>query len=195
MEQLDELASRVAALLAERLTGGQQKLGFCQSPRPRYIYCNRSQSGLWYWLDDTRKVVNIPETALCGRLEKLEFKQVERRGKDTWKIHLHVMADRYYLLEAGYDSTFSKCLLSALSVMSPQQIQQPVTLEVQAAESDEVLFLRVYAGGELIFAPWDENTTWKVVAKRAMSNVEQAKNGIPKPEPEPEPEPEVKEDF
>lgn len=127
-----------------------QPLGFSEAPRPRYIYCNRSQNCLWYWLNDGREVVPILQTALTCVVEKLEFKQVERRGKDTWKIHLHVRADRRYILEAGYDSNFSKSLLSALSVMTAAQLQQPVTIEVQAADSDEVLFCRVYVNGELI---------------------------------------------
>lgn len=149
----------------------KQPLGFSEAPRPRYVYCNRSQGCLWYWLNDGREVMPIQQTALTCLVEKLEFKQVERRGKDTWKIHLHVRADRRYVLESGYDSNFSKSLLSALSVLTPQQLQQPITIEVQAAESDEVLFCRVYIDSELIFAPWDDSTSWKVVAKRAINNV------------------------
>jgi phage pi2 protein 07 len=175
----ESLLAQQNVLLQQLIDLLQQKqpLGFSEAPRPRYIYCNRSQNGLWYWLNDAREVVPIPQTALTCLIDKLEFKQVERRGKDTWKIHLHVRADRRYILEAGYDSNFSKSLLSALSVMTPQQLQQPITIELQAAEADGVLFCRVYANGELVFAPWDESTTWKVVAKRAIANVELASNG------------------
>ncbi len=175
----ESLLTQQNALLQQLIDLLQQKqpLGFSEAPRPRYIYCNRSQNGLWYWLNDAREVVQIPQTALTCLIDKLEFKQVERRGKETWKIHLHVRADRRYILEAGYDSNFSKSLLSALSVMTPQQLQQPITIELQAAEADEVLFCRVYANGELVFAPWDESTTWKVVAKRAIANVDLASNG------------------
>lgn len=175
----ETLLAQQNALLQQLIDLLQQKqpLGFSEAPRPRYIYCNRSQHCLWYWLNDAREVMQISQTALTCLIDKLEFKQVERRGKDTWKIHLHVRADRRYILEAGYDSNFSKSLLSALSVMTPQQLQQPITIEVQAAESEEVLFCRVYAGSELVFAPWDESTTWKVVAKRAIANVDIASNG------------------
>lgn len=167
------------ALLQQLVDLLQQKqpLGFSDAPRPRYIYCNRSNNCLWYWLNDAREVVPIAQTALTCLVEKLEFKQVERRGKETWKVHLSVQADRRYILEAGYDSNFSKSLLSALSVMTPQQLQQPITVEVQAADTDEVLFCRVYANGELVFAPWDDSTSWKVVAKRAIANVEAANTG------------------
>jgi 6-phosphogluconolactonase (cycloisomerase 2 family) len=181
------LLERITLLLAqlaasqERIEGylkqekqRQIELGFGEPPRVRYIYCNRSNNCLWYWINDSREVVPIPKAALTGYVEKLEFKQVERRGKDTWKLHLHIRADRRYVLEAGYDSNFSKSLISALAAITPQQLQQPITIEVQAAESDEVLFCRVYANGELVFAPWDEGTVWKVVAKQAISKVGQA---------------------
>jgi hypothetical protein len=167
----------------------KQPLGFSEAPRARYIYCNRSNNCLWYWLNDAREVMPIPQTALTCLVEKLEFKQVERRGKETWKIHLHVRADRRYILEAGYDSNFSKSLLSVLSILTPPQLQQPLTIEVQAADSDEVLFSRVYLDGEVIFAPWDESTSWKVVAKRAIANVEAANARRLKNELHPEPPP------
>lgn len=174
-----QIAQQIAQqnVLLQQLIGllrQQQTLGFGESPRPRFIYCNRSNNCLWYWLNDAREVVPIAETALTGMIEKLEFKQVERRGKDTWKVHLHVKADCRYVLEAGYDSNFSKSLLAALATLSPQQLQQPVTIEVQAAEADEVLFCRLYHKGELVFAPWDETTNWKVVAKQAIAHVEAA---------------------
>ncbi|MCU0524623.1 MAG: hypothetical protein MUF72_07335 [Elainella sp. Prado103] len=169
LAQQNTLLQQLIDLLQQK-----QPLGFSEPPYPRYIYCNRSNHCLWYWLNEGREVVPIPHTALTCLVEKLEFKQVERRGKDTWKIHLHVRADRRYILEAGYDSNFSKSLLSVLSVLTPQQLQHPLTLEVQAADADEVLFCRVYVNGELIFAPWDDHTSWKVVAKRAITNVEAA---------------------
>lgn len=176
LAQIAASQERIEGYLKQEKQEKQQnvELGFGEPPRARYIYCNRSNNCLWYWMNDSREVVPIPNKALTGHVEKLEFKKVERRGKDTWKTHLHVRADRRYILEAGYDSNFSKSLLSALSEMTPQKLKQPITIEVQAAESEEVLFCRVYAGSELIFAPWDESTTWKGVAKRAISNVEQA---------------------
>jgi hypothetical protein len=172
MQQLSQqnlLLQQLVDLLRQK-----QPLGFSEAPRPRYIYCNRSQNCLWYWLNDAREAMPILQTALTCLVERLEFKQVERRGKETWKIHLHVRADRRYILEAGYDSNFSKSLLSALSVITPPQLSQPLTIEVQAADSEEVLFCRVYANGELVFAPWDDSTAWKVVAKRAIANVDAA---------------------
>jgi hypothetical protein len=151
-------------------------LGFCESPRPKYIYCNRSQGGLWYFLSDdaNRTPQPITQPALTCLVDRLEFKQVERRGRETWKTHLHVKGDRLYILEAGYDSNFSRSLISALAVMTSLQLQQPITIEVQAAETEEVLFCRVYTHGELVFAPWDETTDWRKVARRAIANIDGA---------------------
>lgn len=170
---IEKLIAQQNALILQLLDTLQQKesLGFCESPKPRHIYCNRSQNCLWYWLNDAREVVPVQSSALRCVIEKLEFKQVERRGKDTWKVHLHVRADRPYILEAGYDSVFSKSLLSALAVCSPEWLSRAVVIEVQAADSDEVLFCKIYANGELVFAPWDDSTNWKAVARLALQVV------------------------
>lgn len=176
MDSTNRLIAQQNALL-QQLIGvlqPQQPLGFTEPPRPRYVYCNRSQNCLWYWLNDAREVMPISQTALTCMVKKLEFKQVERRGKDTWKMHLHVRADRRYILEAGYDSNFSKSLIAALAALTSHQLASPITIEVQAAESDEVLFCRVYVEGDLVFAPWDESTNWKLAAQRAIANVEAA---------------------
>ena len=160
---LEQLIAQQNALLQQLVNTLSQKqpLGFGDSPRPQFIYCNRSNNCLWYWLNDAREVVPIPQTALTCYVEKLEFRQLERRGKDTWKTHLHVRSDRRYTLEAGYDSNFSKSLLCALAGLMPHQLQQPMTIEAQAADSDEVLFCRVYTNGEPVFAPWDEQADWR----------------------------------
>jgi hypothetical protein len=178
---LEPLIAQQNVLLQHLINILQQKqqLGFGESPRVRFIYCNRSNSCLWYWLNDAREVVPIPQTALTCFVEKLEFKQVERRGKETWKTHLHVKGDRRYVLEAGYDSNFSKSLLCALATLTVYQLQQPITIEVQAADSEEVLFCRVYADGEPVFAPWDEQTNWKTVARTAIDTVESANSQQP----------------
>ncbi|WP_416674034.1 hypothetical protein [Egbenema bharatensis] len=161
---------------ASVLNQRKYSLGFCESPRPKYIYCNRSQGGLWYFLADdaNRTPLPIEQPALTCIVDRLEFKQVERRGRETWKTHLHVKSDRPYILEAGYDSNFSRSLISALAVMTSLQLQQPITIEVQAAESEEVLFCRVYTNNELVFAPWDEQTDWRKVARRAIANIDGA---------------------
>lgn len=177
----DQILASIAASLesiALSLSKPEQPLGFGASPRPQYIYCNRSNNCLWYWLDDDRAIVPITKTALTCYLEKLEFKQVERRGKETWKTHLHVRGDRRYILEAGYDSNFSKGLLSALATASHQWLKQPVTIEVQAADSDEVLFCRFYVNGEAIFAPWDEQTDWRAISRQAIDNIELANGRV-----------------
>lgn len=165
---------RQTALLQQLIALHQpkQELGFTEPPKTRYVFCNRSHKNcLWYYLNDAGDAVAIPQAALTCYLEKLEFKQVERRGKDTWKLHLHVRANSQFVLEAGADSNFAKCLLSSLAACSPEWLSRPVTIEVQAADSDEVLFCRLYANGELVFAPWDKSTDWKSVAKLAVQVV------------------------
>jgi hypothetical protein len=171
IKQQNELLSQLIELL-----GNKQELGFGVSPRPQYVYCNRSNTGmLWYTLDEARNPIAIPHAALTGYITQLEFKQVERRGKETWKTHLHITADRLYILESGFDSHFSKGLVSALASLESSALKQPITIEVQPAESEEVLFCRVYSDGKLIYAPYDEQTDWTKLSDIAQSKV----NGTP----------------
>jgi hypothetical protein len=170
MEELIQQQNTLLQQLIGLLQIDRQTLGFTESPRPRYIYANRSNNCAWYWINDAREVVPIEKTALTCLIRKLEFETVERRGKDTIKLRLHVQADRPYIIEAGHDSHFSNGLMSALAVMHPEQLRQPITIEAQAADSEEVLFCRVYTSGELVFAPYDEQTDWRTVSKRAIAN-------------------------
>lgn len=183
MEGLELLASLIQKQneLLEQFAGKDAPLGFGESTmRPRYIYCNRSQTDcLWYWLDDDRKVQPINASSLWCVVQALEFKEVERKGKPTWKLHLHVKADRSYILESGFDSTFSKSLMSMLAVADVEGLRKPVSIEVQAADSEEVIFCRLYVNGESVYAPYDENTHWKTVANKAIANV-RAASGIVK---------------
>lgn len=174
MPNLESLIAQQNSILSELLrTFNPQQIGFHDSIGTQYVYANRSQNCLWYTLKrDSKEVVPIEFNSLTGYVEKLEFKQVERRGKETWKVHLHIRADRLYVIESGYDSNFSKSLICALAILTPEQAKSLITVEVQAADqSEEVLFCRVYAAKEYVFAPWDESTDFKTVARRAMAKV------------------------
>ncbi len=178
-ELLQTLKSIDASLRSIAQTLKPQELGFCESPRRRKIFANRSNNCLWYFLDDEMKVVPIVQTAISCYIEKLEFQSLKRRGKDVWKTLLHIRADRPYVVEAGHDSNFTKCLLSALAACSPEWLKQPIVLEVQSAESEEVLFCRIYANGDLIFAPWNEETNWRTTARLAIQAIESANGNTP----------------
>jgi hypothetical protein len=95
----------------------------------------------------------------------LKFEKVERRGKEVYKLLTTIQADKLYSLESGYDSHFSKGLLMALAALNAQQIQQPITIQPAAGDDDAVLFCRVWAGSEIIKAPYNDDTDWREIAQ------------------------------
>lgn len=164
--------------ILEELRRDRQTLGFSSSPRPVYVYCNRTRDCLWYTLseDASRTLQPIHEDALTGIVTKIEKRLVTRRGQEIEKLHVHIKADRKYILESGVESNFSRALLHPLSLIPVEKLKNPITIAVESGESEEVLFCRIYnpATGEAAFAPWDASTDWAQVLERAIAKVEAA---------------------
>jgi hypothetical protein len=154
----------------------KQTLGFGPAPKSQvYVFCNRKNGGVWYHLDDRSQPINIEHPALTGYVRKLEFKETVRRNEKSHKLHCYIEADKLYVLESSATAHFSKGLLSALAFLSPQALQQPITIHPQAStENAEVLFCNVYEGDRQIFAPYDDQTDWKRVSRGAIDNVKAA---------------------
>lgn len=170
--------NQLLAQILEVLQSQSKPLGFGPSPRPIYVYCNRTRDCLWYTLseDANRTIQPIHEDALTGLITKIEVVEVTRRGKAVEKLHVHVKAARKYILESGVDSNFSRALLHPLSLIPVEKLRLPITIAVEPGESEEVLFCRIYnpITGEAAFAPWDASTDWSQVLERAMAKVEAA---------------------
>lgn len=145
-------------------------LGFHQDAGSIKIYCNRSNNCLWYKLVSGSPVA-IQETSLTGYLKGLCFEKVERRGKEVHKLLTTIEADHEYILESGFDSHFSKCLLSAIAVLDRTQLQQPITIVVSPGDDEAVLFARVYAGKQYIKVSYDSDSDFRAIAKAAITNV------------------------
>ncbi|MEN9239189.1 MAG: hypothetical protein Q6J68_00365 [Thermostichales cyanobacterium SZTDM-1c_bins_54] len=150
-------------------------LGFGDPPTPVYVFCNRRNNCLWYTLDDQGEPVPIVHKALTGYIQDLSFPKTERRGKEVWKLHLTVKADRTYILESGYDTQFSKSVLAALATLTPAAMQQPITIQPQPGEDESVLFARLWLGQDPIKSEYNAQTDWKTVAQQALAVV----RGIP----------------
>lgn len=90
------------------------KLGLHNDAFSCKIYCNRQHGSLWYTLTNGEPTP-INATALTGYLRELKFEQTERRGKPCHKLLASLRADRMYILESGYDTHFSKGLLTAIA--------------------------------------------------------------------------------
>lgn len=150
------------------------RLGFHNDAGVTRIYCNRSNGCLWYTLANGSTPVAIEQTALTGYLRELKFDRVTRRGKEVCKLLCTIEADGMYLLESGYDSHFSKCILSAIALLTPEQLHQPITISPTPGDDDAVLFARVYLGAEYIKAPYGDNTNFREISKLAINNVKVA---------------------
>jgi hypothetical protein len=161
--------------IKEALAPTKQVLGFGAAPKNQvYVFCNRKNGGLWYTLSEQNQPVIIEQPALIGYVRKLEFKQTTRRGKESHKLHCYVEADKNYILESGHDSLFSKGLLSALAAAYPLDLREPVTIEVQPADNESVLFCNVYINGKRVISSFDDQTDWKLTSRAAIDGVKAA---------------------
>ena len=144
------------------------KLGFCDAPSTVWIYANRSNNCLWYTIVNGDQIVPIDSTALTAYLLEIKFEKVTRRNKEETKLRVYLKGDRYYCIEPGYDTHFSKGLLSCIASLSIEQVlSNPITISPSAGSDDSVLFCRCYYKDEPIFAPYNEHTDWRNVAMRA----------------------------
>ncbi|MGR3280193.1 hypothetical protein ACSYAD_34645 [Acaryochloris marina NIES-2412] len=152
-------------------------LGFGESPCGLAIFCNRANTNTWYTLNQASQPEELPYPALTGYLISIEFIPKEFRGKTSHKLRFKMMAHRPCTLEAGSESTFTKGFLSAIASLTPEQLRSPITIEVIPADEETVLFCSVWILGQKVFQGWDEQTDWREVAKKAMTNVAQLQSG------------------
>ncbi|WP_338461306.1 hypothetical protein VZH09_09640 [Synechococcus elongatus IITB7] len=170
---LKDIAQQLGAI-AQALRPADESLGFGPSPGRQYIYVNRSQGCNWYRLDPEGHPIAIEAPALTGYIVGLEIRELQRRGKAVPKLHLHIKADRHYVLESGAQSVFSKSLVAAIARLQPTQLRQPIAIEPQAAEGNEAEFARLYLNGEYVHAPWDDNSDFHHLTQQAIAVVQAA---------------------
>ena len=181
-ETLDALKILTDYLKQQHQT--EETLGFCESPRLRFIYCNRQDDCNWYFMEGEKRIpIHYP--ALTGIIQSLEFKRKEVKVgstlKESWKLRLYLKSDHYYCLESGFDTVFSKGLLSSIAHLSPQQLTQPLIIEPSASmEVSQVLFCRVYTHtGEQIYAPWEDNPNWQQITQQVVAHLKAVNENQP----------------
>ena len=136
------------------------KLGFGPSPRPQTIYLNRQYPEcLWYFWDHAAsRQIPIEHESLTGYLTQIEIKQKEFRGKPDIKLNFHMRCDRAYKIEVGMDTLTAKSLLSGLTKVA--DFTQPITIAPEPGDTDTVVFGKIAIDGEIIYAPYPEDTNW-----------------------------------
>lgn len=173
-QEILETLQRTEAYLATIATAlSQQKsLGFVEPPRSRTIYVNRRHGGLWYMLDEQREPINIPQTGIECFVRSLEFEQEERRNKPTWKMKLGVDAGTPFVLEAGIETAFCRCMLAALAAIPVAHLRQPVIISVSPGKIDEVVIGALFTStGRVMAERWDKDTDFRPIAKMAVDNI------------------------
>ena len=176
--QLLASLTQQTALLSQILAQLKQpKLGLVETPNTLWIYANRSNGCEWYTMRDG-EVEPVQQSALTGYLQELKFEKVERRGKETIKLQVFIKADRLYCVESGYDSHFSKGLLSSVATLTDQQLKQPITIAPQPGSDEAVLFCRVFVGSEPVRATYDEQTNWREISRSAIDHVKAASQTV-----------------
>lgn len=120
-----------------------ENLGFCNPPRPKYIYCNRKYGGLWYFFQD-EKMTPIEHKALHCLVISIDIVKTERNQSDSEKLRIRVQADEQYVLEAGASTSFARGFLTAWKAMTAEQRSNPVWIEPEPGDKPTVLFCKVY---------------------------------------------------
>jgi hypothetical protein len=158
----EELLKQLVAAINKPKLGLHFEAGSCK------IYCNRHNGSLWYTLNNGEPQA-VAQSALTGYLRELRFENAERRNKETSKLLTTIQADRTYILESGADTNFSKCLLTAVASLTPEQLYLPLTFQPQPGNDESVLFCRVWVGSELIKASYGEETNWREISIQALA--------------------------
>jgi hypothetical protein len=172
-----ESTEALLAQILEQLKASKPsvKLGFGPSPKARYIYANRQYPDcLWYFWDGAKKEYEaILETAITGVVTKVEIEQKEYKGKPAGKVNVTLQADRAYVIQAGFDTSFAKGLLYMLSELPIAALRAPITIGVEAGETEQVLFCRIYnpTTGKAFFRPAPDDADYAAVADKVIKKL------------------------
>lgn len=173
------LQSILDELKATRAAQTSVPLGFGSPPKARFIYANRQYPNcLWYfWNNAKNEHEPIEQTALTGWIEKLEIETKEFRGKTESKVNLTLRADRLYVIQAGFETMFGRGLIHTLAKLPAEAFRQPIMIAVEAGDTDQVLFCRIYnpTTGKSVFAPYPDDTDWAATAQKAVSKIQKAR--------------------
>ena len=165
-------------LKAARAAQTPVPLGFGSPPKARFIYANRQYPNcLWYfWNNAKNEHEPIEHTALTGWIEKLEIETKEFRGKTESKVNLTLRADKLYVIQSGSDTLFGRGLLHTLAKLPQEAFRHPIMIAVEAGETDQVLFCRLYnpATGKSFFAPYPDDADWNTITQKAITKIQRA---------------------
>ncbi|MEM9152128.1 MAG: hypothetical protein AAGB19_16970 [Cyanobacteria bacterium P01_F01_bin.3] len=154
-----------------------QRLGFGSSPITRTINCKRRDDcPSWYfWNGAEHGAEPIPHSAVTGYVLDLSVRQGEYKNKPTYNLRLLLgCSDRLFILDAGYESQFSRALMAALSVTPAHDLKQPITISARPGDDERVLLCYVWIDGQQVRYELPEEPDWNSIFSTASTNVKRA---------------------
>ncbi|NJM99197.1 MAG: hypothetical protein HC800_20510 [Phormidesmis sp. RL_2_1] len=175
IDELKELLARIALALESR--NQPSKRGFFDYGIT--IYCNvaKGNGDGWYSLVDNVAMTQKP--VFRGELVSIGFPTLARRGQDVRKFHLVMSADGSTVtFESGHDCFFSKTLLAAFALSSPETLSKPIQMTtyiktLNTGDQTLAVSLRDHSGNRLQ-SDWTNDDDWKAIAMAAICNVNDA---------------------
>ena len=176
IEQLLNQLARIADAMERQVTPVVPQ-GF--SDYDLKVYCNvtKGNGDGWYTLTDS--VASTQPPMFSGELVNIGFPTVERRGQDVRKFHLVMRANgKPVTFESGHDCFFSKTVLSAFALTSPEILTHPLQLATYVKKlrtEDKTLAVSLRdCNGIQLSNSWQNDDDWKAIATAAISNVNDA---------------------
>lgn len=176
MQEMTALLNRIAIALETQAQPTAPE-GFCGYGQKVYCNITKGNGEGWYTLDDGKAYTQPP--IFRGRVVGLRFATLERRQKDVVKFHLFIRAKgETTTFESGRDCYFSKTVLSALALASPEVLLRPVQLatyikELRTGDQTLAVSLRDSAGNKLA-CDWTNDDDWAAITGLALENVRKA---------------------
>ncbi|NJM99203.1 MAG: hypothetical protein HC800_20545 [Phormidesmis sp. RL_2_1] len=172
----NNLLERIAVALESR-DQPRVKQGF--SDYDQKVYCNvtKGNGDGWYSLVDDVAMTQKP--VFRGELVSIGFPTLARRGQDVRKFHLVMQTDDGTVtFESGHDCFFSKTILAAFALSSPEMLSRPIQLatyikQLNTGDKTLAVSLRDHSGNRLQ-SDWTNDDDWKAIAMAAMCNVNDA---------------------
>lgn len=141
------------------------KLGLTNSPeKVTYIFVGEAEGdegpSAWYtWNHDSGSAIPISEDALRGKLTGLVVSTKEYKGKQNYKLNIHIDADHHYVIRAGANTVFSRGVLLALQKLAQDDVnmvtEQPITIAVKQGEGKAIFGSVFDATNQKVMAKWD----------------------------------------
>ena len=179
LETIAQYLATIAESLYPKKQESQPQLGFTNLEKRITIYCQPHGVSPWYMLDDRQNVIPIAARVLTCIIQSIDTQSNTHKPK----FYINVLGDKPYCLETLCHSIFSKSFLLAIASLTPQQLQEPLTLEPIPYQNQQDLLCRVYHKGAmvsntLITRTWGKHPQWTQVLQRAVENLAMAQGHI-----------------